>query len=827
MNIWAMLGIEPTSEVKTIKRAYARKLKECHPEEDPENFQRIRRSYESALEEAKILAVQPGAQMELSEAELEQLRSPEPAAAEPGPESAVVQFIRRCDILYADISRRIDPEEWQDLLDDELFWPIDIRERIGRELFGYLLKHPFLPQQVLRLLDQHFEWTSRERRLYDDYDQTEVALLMERFGSFWELRYDKLTMDDPYDYDTFLKFREQAHYALVVNDLTLAEKALKAAAVLNNREPDCLRLIALFYMRKQQYASAVQVLDQWVREEPDEPEAHLMRAEALRQQQHWEAALADYEQLSELLPGGIHALSGVAVCLEGMGQLWEAKKAYEALLALYPEDLDAQVRLLMLNDALASGFSGENREEIAGVLTLAELYLDTGRTLECAELLLEMESRQELPADLNFLLGKALGKLERYAESEQRLSRAEAQAEAEPFKQADILKLRGLIRIALRRFEDARADLRRVLLLQPADAEALYRFGESLRMEERYEEALQLLNHALELSSNWYYHSARGDCFYSLHRYPEALLDYLRVIQYDRGLTEAWFRAGYCFLRIGDHAHALEYFGEAMNRGFPEIVLLLIAEAQYKQGSLEEALHTVERYNHIRPDDYYGRIVEGDLYRLHGQIEEALERYQKAMQLAPDEYLPLRLSAAMLLRLERLEQACAPLEQLIERYPDKGWAQLQRIRLLIGQEKLTEAESAIVHYTECIPSKEQDPVVLLYGGYILFHMEQYLQAAEFFEAACKVGLKRECEEYLIRCYVALGRYDQARAATADALAADSTRPALVEIGRILDQYANRRWKWLGRSKPIELPDIQVLSSLPEPCSEQLPDFHGF
>lgn len=827
MNIWAMLGIEPTSEVKTIKRAYARKLKECHPEENPENFQRIRQSYESALEEAKWLSEEPGRQPELSEAELAHLRNPEPAAADPGPESPVKQFIRRCEALYADILRRIDPEEWQELLDDELFWPIETRERIGRELFGYLLKHPYLPQKVLRLLDKHFEWTASERRLADDYDPTEVALLMERFGSFWELRYDKLTSDEPYDYDAFLKFREQAHYALVTNDLPFAERTLKAAALLNNREPDCLRLIALFYLRQKQYASALQVLEQWLKDEPDEPEALLMRADALRGSEQWEAALPDYERLAELLPGSIHALGGIASCFEASGRLWEAKKAYEELLMRYPEDLDAQIRLLMLNDQLASELTDDPHEETAGILTLAELYLDTGRTSECAELLLETESQQTLSADLNFLLGKALGKLERYAESDLRLCRAEAQAEADPFKRADILKLRGLIRIALRRFEEAREDLRRVLLLQPADAEALYRFGESLRMEERYEEALQLLNHALELSSNWYYHSARGDCFYSLHRYPEALLDYLRVIQYDRGMTEAWFRAGYCFLRIGDYAHALEYFNEALGRGFPEIALLLRAQAQYRLGEVEEAVRSAERYNRERPNDYYGRIVEGDLYRMDNRLEEAWARYAEAARLAPDEYLPLRLCADMLLRLDRPEEAESGLRQLTERYPEKGWAHLQRIRLLIAQKRWQEAESAIVLYTERIPAKEQDPLVLLYGGYILYRMQQYEQSAEFFEAACKVGLQRECEEYLIRCYVALGRYDQAEALAAEASAADDRRPSLVEIAQILDRNAKRRWKWIGRSKPIQLPPAPDHPVLPEPTGEKLSDFHGF
>ena len=49
MNCFTVLGIEPTTEKKKIKRAYAAKSREFHPEEHPEEFQRIHDAYEEAL----------------------------------------------------------------------------------------------------------------------------------------------------------------------------------------------------------------------------------------------------------------------------------------------------------------------------------------------------------------------------------------------------------------------------------------------------------------------------------------------------------------------------------------------------------------------------------------------------------------------------------------------------------------------------------------------------------------------------------------------------------------------------------------------------------
>lgn len=49
MNAWEILGIEPTSDKKTIKRAYAKLLKQYHPEENPEKFKKIQAAYQQCL----------------------------------------------------------------------------------------------------------------------------------------------------------------------------------------------------------------------------------------------------------------------------------------------------------------------------------------------------------------------------------------------------------------------------------------------------------------------------------------------------------------------------------------------------------------------------------------------------------------------------------------------------------------------------------------------------------------------------------------------------------------------------------------------------------
>ena len=237
MDIWAILGIEPTEETAKIKKAYAQQLKKYHPEDNPEGFQKLREAYDWALKFAKhfkdntvipfptneiadLLSVQPLTEIRETRIETGSDQTPEVQSSsefnitdDDTPNLGNVQdlkgqFLHEVEQLYQDFFARIDLENWQRLFDCDLMWNIDRRCEISDKLLGFFSGHHHLPQNIWKYLDDCFHWS--QQSTYDSQAGPIIEFITRQIIHPSIPDYSRLKKFEGFDYDKFLDSREIA-----------------------------------------------------------------------------------------------------------------------------------------------------------------------------------------------------------------------------------------------------------------------------------------------------------------------------------------------------------------------------------------------------------------------------------------------------------------------------------------------------------------------------------------------------------------------------------------------------------------------------------------
>lgn len=166
MDCFEVLGIEETSEVKKIKRAYAAKTREFHPEEHPEEFKILHDAYEEALFRArqKKVQVQEGdAANPLHEEErIPEQKSPQNEDSEwkdvfeqiagavenGGVIWSVRQIMEDCRNLYLNETERGKLYHWKDLFEEPQYVELLRTKEFIVAWYEFLESHHLFPYRI-------------------------------------------------------------------------------------------------------------------------------------------------------------------------------------------------------------------------------------------------------------------------------------------------------------------------------------------------------------------------------------------------------------------------------------------------------------------------------------------------------------------------------------------------------------------------------------------------------------------------------------------------------------------------------------------------------
>ncbi|RVU14675.1 hypothetical protein [Methylobacterium oryzihabitans] len=178
---WALLDLAPTRDAAAIRRAYARRLKQTRPDDDPEGFQALLAARDRALAEARRDPPD-----EPAEPGDDAPPVPEPAAAfspaaapEPAPEVIAAPVVRDLDPQVEDVT---PPEPPSPVVVDVA--PLEAGGADWAQAF-HLAEH--LPPLDRGAGDDLADWLARARRLpHEPRRDLEAALLQALFAAWRE-----------------------------------------------------------------------------------------------------------------------------------------------------------------------------------------------------------------------------------------------------------------------------------------------------------------------------------------------------------------------------------------------------------------------------------------------------------------------------------------------------------------------------------------------------------------------------------------------------------------------------------------------------------------
>jgi hypothetical protein len=200
LNPWKILGIEQTTDRQTIKRAYVRLIKLVHPEDDPAAFQRVRQAYEEALKQIDFPdyydssfdsaqtegAFDVQAQMPAEVAFEEKSGEPTQNEACFDRVSPITELLDTIKELLGKEPDRNLPENWTQLLSDDLLWNIETKKLFGDQFFQYIadlrinhFQRLWLPKEVWSAIESQMHWRDQEMRLYKLFPEDMVNSVLD------------------------------------------------------------------------------------------------------------------------------------------------------------------------------------------------------------------------------------------------------------------------------------------------------------------------------------------------------------------------------------------------------------------------------------------------------------------------------------------------------------------------------------------------------------------------------------------------------------------------------------------------------------------------
>ncbi|CAH1101421.1 unnamed protein product [Psylliodes chrysocephalus] len=201
---------------------------------------------------------------------------------------------------------------------------------------------------------------------------------------------------------------------------------------------------------------------------------------------------------------------------------------------------------------------------------------------------------------------------------------------------------------------------------------ALYKQGEILREEGKFQESLESFQACLRLNPGKAdYLNEVGKCLYEMQRFKLAMEAYLEAEKTSNNPDwQIYYYLGQCLLKLGDVNKAQEYAQKAIQAGKHEFCYEFLIKILLLQGDVKNAVIVSNAAVEFCPDSVNMLTESGLLFLKLGQNEHAFERLSSALALEPAHTKALLAIGCIIQQHEDYDVALSKYKMAIHYRPD-------------------------------------------------------------------------------------------------------------------------------------------------------------
>ncbi|MDS0524632.1 hypothetical protein NNC19_03005 [Clostridium sp. SHJSY1] len=274
MNPWEILQLQPNSNLKEIKKAYAILLKENHPEENPEGYQRLRAAYDLAIKLSKsnsdknvinLLSDNDNLKTEFESSD--SINSEEYIfnnnykifsnnfTLDYDKNNEVDEFFFKLNEIYKTPKLRFKEENWTELFNRPIVWDLKYNEILYSGVLNYLSTHFYITDTIWQIINKAFNYIESDS---NTTQYTNISKIIDIIDKMSIISIDYLDNINPNSLDKFLFYKLSIAYNLSSNSYGKIKEYIDLAYELYSEDPELYKFKGDFYFEFKNYKNALE-----------------------------------------------------------------------------------------------------------------------------------------------------------------------------------------------------------------------------------------------------------------------------------------------------------------------------------------------------------------------------------------------------------------------------------------------------------------------------------------------------------------------------------------------------------------------------------------